>query len=262
MGSRTPISPVEATATSIGAEPELGRGVLGGGVGVLEALGPGAGVGAAGVEDDGPRPLAGQHLPAPEHRRGREAVGGEDGRGGVVRTVVEDDGDVGVAGGLEPGGDAGGARTPAGRWRSRRDSYEREGRWSRAGRGRGWRTGSPLPRCPWSGCRRRRRRPAGRRRRRPRSAARRCWRRAPAPSSATGPRAAGARTARRRRPSRRRRGRPAASVPGRSLAEQVARMPRLIGTSVGVKLTLTGAPAACDRFWIISGVCRCTPPTP
>ena len=39
-------------------------------------------------------------------------------------------------------------------------------------------------------------------------------------------------------------------------------MPRLIGTSVGVKLTLTGAPAACERFWIISGVCRCTPPTP
>ena len=45
-------------------------------------------------------------------------------------------------------------------------------------------------------------------------------------------------------------------------AEHVARMPRLIGTSVGVKLTLTGMPAAVDRFWIISGVCRCTPPTP
>ena len=90
------------------AEAQLGRGVLGGGVGVLEALGPGAGVGAAGVEDDRPGPLPGQHLTAPEHRRGREAVGGEDGRGGVVRTVVEDDGDVGVAGGLEPGGDAGG----------------------------------------------------------------------------------------------------------------------------------------------------------
>ena len=55
---------------------------------------------------------------------------------------------------------------------------------------------------------------------------------------------------------------PGPCVPGRSFAEQVARMPRLIGTSVGVKLTLTGAPAAWDRFWIISGVCRCTPPTP
>ena len=39
-------------------------------------------------------------------------------------------------------------------------------------------------------------------------------------------------------------------------------MPRLMGTSVGVKLTLTSCPAACERFWIISGVCRCTPPTP
>ena len=45
-------------------------------------------------------------------------------------------------------------------------------------------------------------------------------------------------------------------------AEQVARMPRLIGTRVGVKLTVTGPPAACDRFCTISGVCRCTPPTP
>ena len=54
----------------------------------------------------------------------------------------------------------------------------------------------------------------------------------------------------------------AASVPGVSGAEQVARMPRLIGTSVGVKLTLTGLPAACERFCTISGVCRCTPPTP
>ena len=53
-----------------------------------------------------------------------------------------------------------------------------------------------------------------------------------------------------------------ASTPGRSFAEQVARMPRLIGTRVGVKLTPTGAPAACDRFCTISGVCRCTPPTP
>jgi hypothetical protein len=45
-------------------------------------------------------------------------------------------------------------------------------------------------------------------------------------------------------------------------AEQVARMPRLIGTRVGVKLTLTGAPAAWERFCTISGVCRWTPPTP
>jgi hypothetical protein len=51
-------------------------------------------------------------------------------------------------------------------------------------------------------------------------------------------------------------------MPAASGAEQVARIPRLIGTSVGVKLTVTGAPAACDRFCTISGVCRWTPPTP
>src|SRR3954454_22552359 len=51
-------------------------------------------------------------------------------------------------------------------------------------------------------------------------------------------------------------------MPGARGAEQVARIPRLIGTRVGVKLTRTGVPAACDRFCIISGVCRCTPPTP
>ncbi len=40
-------------------------------------------------------------------------------------------------------------------------------------------------------------------------------------------------------------------------------MPRDIGTSIGVKLTDTvavGEPHA--RFWMISGVCRWTPPTP
>ena len=41
----------------------------------------------------------------------------------------------------------------------------------------------------------------------------------------------------------------------------MARIPRDIGTSTGVKDTVTGAPAA-DRFCTISGVCRCTPPTP
>ena len=39
-------------------------------------------------------------------------------------------------------------------------------------------------------------------------------------------------------------------------------MPRGIGASTGVKLTATGLPAAADRFCTISGVCRCTPPTP
>ena len=39
-------------------------------------------------------------------------------------------------------------------------------------------------------------------------------------------------------------------------------MPRDIGTSSGVKLTETGRRSAFERFWVISGVCRCPPPTP
>ena len=40
-------------------------------------------------------------------------------------------------------------------------------------------------------------------------------------------------------------------------------MPRGIGTSSGVKLTRTVAVGrGRTRFWMISGVCRCTPPTP
>ena len=39
-------------------------------------------------------------------------------------------------------------------------------------------------------------------------------------------------------------------------------MPRGIGTSTGVKLTRTSASVSSERFWVISGVCRCTPPTP
>ena len=39
-------------------------------------------------------------------------------------------------------------------------------------------------------------------------------------------------------------------------------MPRGIGTSTGVKETVTGPPATAPRFCSISGVWRCTPPTP
>ena len=45
-------------------------------------------------------------------------------------------------------------------------------------------------------------------------------------------------------------------------AEQVARIPRGIGTSNGVNETLTGSVVSPLRFWVISGVCRCLPPTP
>ena len=42
----------------------------------------------------------------------------------------------------------------------------------------------------------------------------------------------------------------------------MARMPRGIGTSTGVKLTRTRSSVRPPRFCRISGVCRCTPPTP
>ena len=59
-------------------------GVLGGGVGVAEALRAGAGVGAAGVEHDRAEPPAAEHLLAPQHRRGLDPVAGEDAGRGVV----------------------------------------------------------------------------------------------------------------------------------------------------------------------------------
>ena len=66
IGSRSPISPVEQTATSPAETPSAVGDLLGGGVGVLEALRAGAGVGAAGVEDDGVDPAVAQHLLAPD----------------------------------------------------------------------------------------------------------------------------------------------------------------------------------------------------
>ena len=51
-------------------------------------------------------------------------------------------------------------------------------------------------------------------------------------------------------------------TPSFTLALAVARMPRGIGASTGVKLTLTSSSVRPPRFCRISGVCRCTPPTP
>ena len=92
--------PVEQTATSTGADSaeDLG-GLLGGGVGVLEALGPGARVGAAGVEDDGAQRAAGEHLLGPQHGRGLDLVGGEHAGGGARRAVVDDEREVEPAAG-------------------------------------------------------------------------------------------------------------------------------------------------------------------
>ncbi len=81
-------------------------GLLGGGVGVLEALGTGAGVGAAGVEDDGGQFAVGEDLLGPDDGGGLDAVGGEDSRGGAAGPGVDHEGQVRVAVLLDPGGDA------------------------------------------------------------------------------------------------------------------------------------------------------------
>ena len=91
------------------ADAEVAGDLLGDRVGGLEALGAGVAVGAAGVEDDGADDAVLDDLLAPEDRVGLAAVGGEDGRGGVGRAVVDDEGEVLAAGRLQPGGDAGGA---------------------------------------------------------------------------------------------------------------------------------------------------------
>ncbi len=138
-----------------------GSGVLGGGVGVLEPGRAGTGVGPTGVEDDRLDHAGLEHLLAPQHRRGLDPVAGEDGGGGGVRPVVDDQRDIGFAGGLQPGGDPGSPEslgrsdahdaTPEsavmGRLRSRR------GRPSPAGRASGWRSARPGRPRPCRGCR-------------------------------------------------------------------------------------------------------------
>src|SRR5690606_10734863 len=101
-----------------GADQDLGGGVaqgvggpLGGGVRVGESGGAGAGGGAAGVEQYGADPAALGDLLGPEHRGGLDPVAGEDGGGGAGRPVVDDDGDVPGAVGLDAGCDAGGTET-------------------------------------------------------------------------------------------------------------------------------------------------------
>src|SRR5271165_4284688 len=93
---------------------ERGGQVLGGGVRVLEAERPGAGVGPAGVEHHGPDPAALDHLAGPGHRGGLHPVSGEHGGGGPRGPVVQDHGHVRLAGLLQPGRHSGGPETKRG----------------------------------------------------------------------------------------------------------------------------------------------------
>src|SRR5699024_2927894 len=83
--------------------------VLGGAPGVGQALGAGAGVGAPGVQDHGAGPAGGHGFARPDHGGGLDPVGGEHGGGALARPVIDDQGEIGGAGGFQSGGQAGGA---------------------------------------------------------------------------------------------------------------------------------------------------------
>src|SRR5690606_23573814 len=86
--------------------------LLGRDVGVEEALGTGRDVRSAGVEDDGAHDPVSDHLARPDHRRTDDAVRGEDGGADLERPVVDDEREVRLAGGLEAGRDAARAKAP------------------------------------------------------------------------------------------------------------------------------------------------------
>lgn len=94
---QTTIDPVRGVVERCGQ-------VFRGGARVLEARGPGAGVGAPRVEDDGAHLAVGDGLLGPLHRCSLDPVLREDCRGGVVRAVVDDDGDVALAAVFDAGG--------------------------------------------------------------------------------------------------------------------------------------------------------------
>src|SRR5699024_2743009 len=83
-------------------------GLLRGGAGVGEALLAGGHIGAAGVEHHGAGLAAASDLAAPLHRCPHHTVGGEHAGGHLLRAVVDHEGQIGAAGGFQPGSDPGG----------------------------------------------------------------------------------------------------------------------------------------------------------
>src|SRR5699024_7142032 len=81
--------------------------LLCGGAGVGEAFLAGGHIGPAGVEHHGTGLAAAGHLAAPLHRCAHHTVGGEHTGGHVLRAVVDHEGQIGAAGGSQPGGDTG-----------------------------------------------------------------------------------------------------------------------------------------------------------
>jgi len=82
---------------------------LGSAVRVLEALMASAGIGPAGVEEDRVHAPVGHDVPGPGHGGRLDAIRREDGGGVEAGAVVDHQGDIGSATGLEAGGHAGGA---------------------------------------------------------------------------------------------------------------------------------------------------------
>ena len=166
IGIGMPMRPVEQTSTSAGAQPSAVGGELAHAQRVGAARLPGRGVGVAGVEDDRGGAAVGEVAAADLHRRGlrevrREHAGRGDRRVGrrwrrCARSGAPDS--------LMP--DA--TREPDPPRPSNAPGDRRvtltamtparvgRGRWSRAGRARGWRPGSPGPTRPSPGCRARR----------------------------------------------------------------------------------------------------------
>jgi hypothetical protein len=93
-----------------GGDPEGVTDGGGGGFGVLLPPDAVAGVGVAGVEDDGVESAV-VVLPGVLDRGGEDLVTGEKGGGGELGAVVDDEGEVGVAGGLDACGGGGGPET-------------------------------------------------------------------------------------------------------------------------------------------------------
>ena len=113
IGSRTPIRPVEQTATSIAptswpaacrapATCSAVRCVSAKPSGPVQALAPPE------FKITARRRVVDQHLPRPHHRRGLDPVAGEHPGGRLVRSVVEHQGQIRLAAGLQPGGDTAG----------------------------------------------------------------------------------------------------------------------------------------------------------
>ena len=104
IGSRSPISPVEHTATSIAPTSEELGDELGGGVGGLEPSGPVQQLAPPELSTTAREPPVPDAPAAPQHRVGLERLAVKTAAASCLRAVVDDERHVRPAAGLEPGG--------------------------------------------------------------------------------------------------------------------------------------------------------------